>query len=87
MLSPHRLGAGSLAGEYYTADSKREARPDRRDDYYARDGGGVWWTTGQTVVRHDAAIDQASFRDLCAGNDPHRQCLDSWRGRDALGRR
>jgi len=70
MLSPQRLGAGSQAAEYYTSDSKREARPDRRDDYYARDGGGVWWTTSGTVVRHDAAIDSASFRDLCAGIDP-----------------
>jgi len=70
MLSPHRLGAGSQAAAYYTSDSKREARPDRRDDYYARDGGGVWWTTSGTVVRHDAPIDNASFRDLCAGIDP-----------------
>lgn len=70
MLSLHRLGAGPQAGEYYTGDSKREARPDRRDDYYARDGGGIWWTSSETVVRHDAAIDQASFRDLCAGIDP-----------------
>ncbi|WP_245974121.1 MobF family relaxase [Bosea caraganae] len=70
MLSPHRLGAGAQAAAYYTSDSKREARPDRRDDYYARDGGGVWWTTSGTVVRHDAPIDNASFRDLCAGVDP-----------------
>lgn len=66
----HKLGAGSAAGLYYTGDNRREAKPDRRDEYYAKDGGGVWWTTGETVVRHGAAVDLASFRDLCAGIDP-----------------
>ena len=32
--SLHRLGAGAEAGLYYTNDSEREARPDRRDEYY-----------------------------------------------------
>ncbi|MBX9752001.1 MAG: relaxase domain-containing protein [Roseococcus sp.] len=68
--SLHRLGAGAEAGLYYTNDSRREARPDRRDDYYAKDGDGVWWSNGQTVVRHGAAIDANSFRDLCAGFHP-----------------
>jgi conjugative relaxase-like TrwC/TraI family protein len=68
--TPHKLGAGSQAGLYYTNDSAREARPDRRDEYYTRDGGGVWWSSGESVVRHGAAIDGASFRDLCAGINP-----------------
>lgn len=68
--SPHRLGAGPEAGNYYTNDSAREARPDRRDEYYAKDGDGVWWSTGETIVRSGAAIDRQSFRDLCAGIDP-----------------
>jgi conjugative relaxase-like TrwC/TraI family protein len=68
--SLHRLGAGSPAAAYYTNDSQREARPDRRDEYYLSDGGGVWWSSGETVVRHGAAIDAVSFRDLCAGLDP-----------------
>lgn len=68
--SLHRLGAGSPAAAYYTQDSQREARPDRRDEYYLADGGGVWWSSGETVVRHGAAIDAASFRDLCAGIHP-----------------
>lgn len=68
--SLHRLSAGSAAGLYYTGDSAREARPDRRDEYYLSDGGGVWWSSGGTVVRHGAAIDAASFRDLCAGYHP-----------------
>jgi conjugative relaxase-like TrwC/TraI family protein len=68
--SLHRIGAGPQAGLYYTNDSAREARPSRRDEYYARDGGGIWWSSGETVVRHGAAIDMASFRDLCAGKDP-----------------
>lgn len=68
--SPHRLGAGPEAGNYYTNDSAREARPDRRDEYYAKDGDGVWWSTGETIVRNGAAIDRQSFRDLCAGIDP-----------------
>ncbi|MGC5780242.1 MobF family relaxase [Methylobacterium sp. NFXW15] len=68
--SLHRLGAGSPAAVYYTNDSQREARPDRRDEYYLSDGGGVWWSSGETVVRHGAVIDAASFRDLCAGLDP-----------------
>lgn len=68
--SLHRLGAGAQAGAYYTQDSAREARPDRRDEYYLSEGGGVWWSSGETVVRHDATIDAASFRDLCAGYHP-----------------
>ncbi len=68
--SLHRLGAGPEAGLYYTNDNQREARPDRRDEYYAKDGDGVWWSSGETVVRHGAAIDAASFRDLCAGYHP-----------------
>ena len=68
--SPHRLGAGPEAGNYYTKDSAREARLDRRDEYYAKDGDGVWWSTGETIVRNGAAIDRQSFRDLCAGIDP-----------------
>jgi conjugative relaxase-like TrwC/TraI family protein len=68
--SLHRLGAGRPAGAYYTNDSAREARPDRRDEYYLADGGGIWWSSGGTVVRHGAAIDAASFRDLCAGLHP-----------------
>lgn len=68
--SPHRLGAGPEAGNYYTNDSAREARPDRRDEYYAKDGNGTWWSTSETIVRHGAVIDRATFRDLCAGIDP-----------------
>ncbi|MCJ2005549.1 MobF family relaxase, partial [Methylobacterium sp. J-092] len=68
--SLHRLGAGPAAGLYYTNDGQREARPDRRDDYYAKDGDGVWWSSGGTVVRHGAAIDATSFRNLCAGYHP-----------------
>lgn len=68
--SLHRLGAGAQAGLYYTNDSAREAKPSRRDEYYAQDGGGVWWSSGESVVRHGAPIDVASFRDLCAGKDP-----------------
>ena len=66
--SLHALGLGAAAGTYYTNDPHRETH--NRDDYYARDGGGVWWSPSSTVVRHDAAIDLASFRDLCAGFDP-----------------
>lgn len=68
--SLHKLGAGSQAGLYYTNDSAREARPSRRDEYYAQDGGGVWWSSGESVVRHGAPIDVASFRDLCSGRSP-----------------
>jgi len=68
--SLHRIGAGSQAGLYYTNDAAREARPDRRDEYYSRSGDGVWWSSGESVVRHGAPIDVASFRDLCAGKDP-----------------
>lgn len=66
----HRLGPGRDAGLYYVNDPNREARPRSRDEYYAADGGGVWWSSGETVVRHGAAIDKASFRDLCAGINP-----------------
>ncbi len=68
--SLHKLGAGSQAGLYYTNDATREARPASRDEYYAGDGGGVWWSSGESVVRHGAPIDVESFRNLCAGRDP-----------------
>ena len=68
--SLHRLGGGAQAGNYYTNDGRREAKPRNRDNYYARDGDGTWWSTGETVVRHGAHIDPATFRDLCAGVDP-----------------
>ena len=66
----HALGAGRDAGSYYTQDPNREARPHARDEYYARDGGGVWWSSGESVVRSGTAIDKDTFRDLCAGLDP-----------------
>lgn len=68
--SLHTLGAGRKAGNYYVDDPNREARPNLRDEYYAQDGGGVWWSTGSTLVRHGAPIDKESFRDLCAGVHP-----------------
>lgn len=68
--SLHTLGAGRDAGLYYVNDPNREARPRSRDEYYVRDGGGIWWTTGETIVRHGAQIDKETFRDLCEGIDP-----------------
>ncbi len=68
--SLHTLGAGRDAGLYYVNDPNREARPYSRDEYYGREGGGVWWSTGGTIVRHGADIDKETFRDLCAGLDP-----------------
>ena len=66
----HALGCGRAAGTYYTDDPNREARPKSRDNYYTRDGGGTWWTTGNGIVRHGATVDRDTFRDLCAGIDP-----------------
>ncbi|RYC30279.1 conjugal transfer protein [Lichenibacterium minor] len=68
--SLHRLASGSEAGAYYTNDAAREAKPRNRDEYYSRDGGGTWWSTGETIVRHGAPIDRGSFRALCAGQHP-----------------
>ena len=66
--SLHALGLGASAGAYYTNDPYREAR--NRDEYYAQDGGGRWWTSGTARMRHGAPIVLESFRDLCAGIDP-----------------
>lgn len=68
--SLHALGNGRDAGLYYVNDPQRESRPNCRDEYYTADGGGVWWSTGQSVVRDGAAIDRETFRSLCAGIDP-----------------
>ncbi|WLB48304.1 MobF family relaxase [Bradyrhizobium ottawaense] len=68
--SLHALGGGRDAGLYYVNDPNREARPKSRDEYYVRDGGGTWWSTGETIVRHGAEIDKETFRDLCGGVDP-----------------
>jgi conjugative relaxase-like TrwC/TraI family protein len=66
----HALGCGRAAGAYYTDDPNREARPKSRDNYYTRDGGGTWWTTGNSIVRHGELVDKETFRDLCGGFDP-----------------
>ena len=66
--SLHTLGAGAAAGNYYTQDPYRETH--NRDEYYAKDGGGRWWSSGGSVVRDGAPIELASFQDLCAGRDP-----------------
>ncbi|MGY4349738.1 conjugative relaxase-like TrwC/TraI family protein [Bradyrhizobium sp. GM7.3] len=68
--SLHALGGGRDAGLYYVNDPNREARSKSRDEYYVRDGGGTWWSTGETIVRHGAEIDKETFRDLCGGIDP-----------------
>jgi TrwC relaxase len=68
--SLHALATGRDAGLYYVNDPNRESRPKSRDEYYVRDGGGTWWSTGGTIVRHGAEIDKETFRDLCAGIDP-----------------
>jgi conjugative relaxase-like TrwC/TraI family protein len=68
--SLHALGGGRDAGLYYVNDPNREARPKSRDEYYVRDGGGTWWSTGGTIVRDGAEIDKETFRDLCGGIDP-----------------
>jgi conjugative relaxase-like TrwC/TraI family protein len=68
--SLQRLRPGSDAAVYYLTESQNEARPDRRASYYAGDGDGIWWSSGQSVVGHDTPITAASFRDLCAGINP-----------------
>lgn len=68
--SLQRLRPGSDAAAYYVSQSQDEARPDRREAYYAADGDGIWWSSGQSVVGHDTPITAASFRDLCAGINP-----------------
>ena len=68
--SLHKLAAGRDAGLYYVNDPNREARPIRRDEYYVGEGGGVWWTTAETLVRNGAPIEKETFRDLCAGIHP-----------------
>lgn len=57
----HALGCGRAAGTYYTDDPNREAFPKSRDNYYTRDGGGTWWTTGNSIVRHGAPVDKETF--------------------------
>lgn len=67
--SLHKLGCGRDAGAYYTNDQNRRAHPRDRDEHYAAPEG-VWWSSASSVVRHAAAIDPESFRDLCAGMHP-----------------
>lgn len=68
--SLHTLSSGRDAGRYYINDPNQEARPKSRDEYYAQDGGGFWWSTGETIVKHGAPVDRGTFSDLCAGIDP-----------------
>ena len=69
-VSLHVLGCGSGAGSYYTDDPNREAMPRSRDEYYASEGKGYWWSSGESIVRHGAPIERSTFRDLCGGIDP-----------------
>ena len=74
----HALSVGRNAGAYYTSDPRREALPHRRDEYYVGEkdgeargaGGGLWWSSGSSLVQHGAPVDAEVFRDLCAGLDP-----------------
>lgn len=66
----HALGCGRAAGAYYTEDPNREARPKSRDNYYTREGNGMWWSSGSSLVRSGAPIDKETFRDLCGGYNP-----------------
>ena len=59
----HALGCGASAGAYYTNDPYRETQ--NRDEYYAQDGGGRWWTQGAAVVRHGAPIVLVASLSLC----------------------
>ena len=67
----HALGSGRDAGSYYTHDPNREARPHRRDEYYVGNGGdheggaggGVWWSSGQSLVQHNAPVDAEVFSE------------------------
>ena len=68
--SVQALRAGTDAATYYTNDATIEGAAAARDEYYALDGAGTWWTTVGSLVRHDAHIDKQSFSDLCAGIDP-----------------
>ena len=68
--SVYALRAGAEAATYYTSDATVEGAAAARDEYYALDGAGTWWTTAGSLVRHDAHIDKRSFSDLCAGLDP-----------------
>ncbi len=66
-----KIGLGRDGGAYYIDDPAREATAAvHRDDYYTRDGGGVWRSTGGSIVRDGAVIDRATFQDLCAGIHP-----------------
>ncbi|SFJ53637.1 MobF family relaxase [Bradyrhizobium sp. cf659] len=69
-VSLHVLGCGPSAGSYYTDDPNREAKPRARDEYYASEGKGHWWSTGESLVRNGAPIERSTFRDLCSGIDP-----------------
>ncbi len=68
--SIYALRPGADAATYYTNDATIEGAAAARDEYYALDGAGTWWTTAGSLVRHDAHVDRRSFSDLCAGLDP-----------------
>lgn len=67
-----KIGMGRDGGLYYIDDPAREATAavQPRDDYYTRDGGGIWRSTGGTIVRDGSIIDRRTFQDLCAGIHP-----------------
>ncbi len=68
--SLHRLGAGAEAG--CITPTTASARPGRTGATSTtwRMAAGCGGSSGDSVVRHGAAIDAASFRDLCAASIP-----------------
>src|SRR6267143_1210642 len=61
MLTHHAIGSPAHAAHYFSP----------QDDYYTKEGGGVWLGRGAQELGLDGKVDQARFRTLLEGRLPN----------------
>ena len=61
MLTHHAIGSPAHAAHYFSP----------QDDYYTKEGGGVWLGRGAQELGLDGEVDQARFRTLLEGRLPN----------------
>src|SRR5215210_2319705 len=79
MLTHHAIGSSGRAAHYFSA----------QDDYYAKEGAGVWMGKGAERLELHGSVDIRQFRELLDGNLPDGRSIhatfDSSKGRKRHG--
>lgn len=64
-----RSAGGAIAYYLHLA----EERTGERDEYYSREGEGIWHGEAAQALGLDGQVDRADFAALCAGYAPGEQ--------------